>query len=148
MEENKYATSFIVDGQLFAIDTEAVRHILENTRPTPVPLTKPFVSGIINNHGTMMPVLDLRKLLDRKPDDTLREQCIIIIGVEENGKEEMVGLKVDEMDDVFEYSPDDFKSDTVLDLTPEVHNAVAGTIKKADNFVCLLKTNDLAAAML
>lgn len=148
MEENKYATSFLVGGQIFAVDTEAVRHILENIQPTRVPLSKPFVIGIINNHGTMIPVVDLRKLLGKQPDDTLREQCIIIIGVEENGKEEMVGFKVDEMDDVFPYAPENFKPETVLDLTPEVQNAVAGTIKMADKFVCLLKSAELASAML
>lgn len=149
MEENKSATSFKVGGELFAVDTKSVRHILENIKPTPVPLTKPFVKGIINNHGTMIPVVDFRTLLGREQDDNLPEQCIVVLGIEENGKEEMLGFIVDEMNDVFEYSTDNFNPDSVLDLSIEVQNAVAGTIKTADdNFVCLLKAPDLAKALL
>lgn len=148
MEENKSATSFKVGGELFAVNTKTVRHILENSKPTPVPLTKPFVKGIINNHGTMIPVVDFRTLLGREQDPNLPEKCIIVLGIEQNGKEEMIGFIVDEMDDVFEYSQENFTPESVLDLSIEVQNAVFGTIKHEEKFVCLLKASDLAKALL
>lgn len=148
MEENKSATSFKVGGELFAVNTKTVRHILENSKPTPVPLTKPFVKGIINNHGTMIPVVDFRTLLGREQDPNLPEKGIVVLGIEQNGKEEMIGFIVDEMDDVFEYSQENFTPESVLDLSFEVQNAVFGTIKHEDKFVCLLKASDLAKALL
>ena len=130
MEENRAVTSFKIGGEFFAFETQAIRHILEFTAPTRVPLTKPFFKGIINNHGNMIPVVDF-----------------IVVAIETGGKEELCGFKVDEMDDVFEYEASDFKREVVIDVNDEVQHAVAGTIKVDDKFVYLLKTAELANAL-
>lgn len=147
MEETKSVTSFKVAGEYFAFETATIRHILENTPATRVPLTKPFLKGIINNHGNMIPVVDFRTLLDKEEDDTLPEMCIVVVAVEDNGKETLVGFKVDEMDDVFEYTAEDFKTDVVLDVNTGVQNAIAGTIKSGEKFIYLTKTEELAKAL-
>ena len=147
MEENRSVTSFKIGGEFFAFETQAIRHILEFTAPTRVPLTKPFFKGIINNHGNMIPVVDFRILLGKEPDDTFKEQSIIVVAIESGGKEELCGFKVDEMDDVFEYEASDFKREVVIDVNDEVQHAVAGTIKVDDKFVYLLKTAELANAL-
>lgn len=148
MEENKSVTSFKIGGEYFAFETFAIRHILENTQPTHVPLAKSFVRGIINNHGNMIPVIDFRVLIGKEPDDELPEQCIVVVGFASAGKEDLVGFKVDEMDDVFEYSLDNFKADVVVDVNRAVQRALVGTIKEGDKFVYLIKTDELAEALL
>lgn len=148
MEDIKSVTSFKVGGEIFCVATQSVRHILEDEAPTRVPLTKPFVRGIINNHGTMIPEVDFRALLRIDADDALPERCIVVVGVEADGKEELVGFRVDEMDDVFEYEAASFVAETVIDVVPEVQRAVAGTIKKGGKFVYLLRVADLAEALL
>lgn len=146
-EELRSVTSFKAGGEYFAFDTSAIHHILEVVEPTRVPLTKPYVLGIINNHGNMIPVMDMRILLGKEPDDTLPEQCIVVVGVETDSKEEMLGFKVDEMDDVFSYAPEDFKPETVIETQPIIQRATAGTIKKGDKFVYLLKVAELAKGL-
>lgn len=148
MEDIKSVTSFKVGGEFFCVATHSVRHILEDEVPTRVPLTKPFVRGIINNHGTMIPEVDFRALLEIEADDTLTERCIVVVGIEADGKEELVGFRVDEMDDVFEYEDADFVAETVIDVVPEVQRAVAGTIRREGKFVYLLRVADLAEALL
>lgn len=148
MGESNSVTSFKVAGEYFAFDTETIRHILEFTEPARVPLAKPFFKGVINNHGNMIPVVDFRTLLGKEPDDTLPEQSIIVAAMEVGGKEELCGFKVDEMDDVFEFTPDSLSSEVVIDVNPEVQRAVAGTIKAADKFIYLLKTTELAQSLL
>ena len=148
MEENNSVTSFIVGGEYFAFETRAIRHILEFTTPTRVPLTKPFFKGVINNHGNMIPVVDFRILLGMRPDDSFKEQSIIVAAINVGGKEELCGFKIDEMDDVFEYSHEDFKPEVVIDVNPEVQHALAGTVKAAGKFVYLLKTEEIAKALL
>lgn len=147
MEENYSVTSFVVAGEYFAFLTKDIRHILEYQAPTRVPLTKPFVRGIINNHGNMIPVVDFRTLLGKEQDDSFREQSIIVVAFESNGKEELCGFKVDEMDDVFEYAPEDFKSEVVIDVNPDVQRSISGTIKAEGKFVYLLKNAELAQAL-
>lgn len=148
MEENKSVTSFKVGGEYFAFDTQAIRHILEYSTPTRVPLTKPFFKGIINNHGNMIPVVDFRILIGKEADDSLKEQSIIVVAFDFGGKEELCGFKVDEMDDVFEFLPENFKPEVVIDVNPEVQHAVAGTIKDGEKFVYLLKGHELASALI
>ena len=140
MEESKSVTSFKVRGEYFAVETASVRHILASVPPTRVPLTKPFIKGVINNHGNMIPVVDFRALLGRDEAQGLPEQS--------NGKEELVGFRVDEMDDVFEMAPESFSHEVVINVAPEVQRAVAGTIKEGDKFVYLLKLDELEQALL
>lgn len=148
MEDSNSVTSFKVAGEFFAFKTQAIRHILEFSTPTRVPLSKPFIKGVINNHGNMIPVVDFRVLLGKEADDTFKEQSIIVVAMEVGGKEELCGFKVDEMDDVFEYREADFSADVVIDVNPEVQRAVSGTIKYADKFVYLLKSAELAQSLL
>ncbi|MBQ3636604.1 MAG: chemotaxis protein CheW [Bacteroidales bacterium] len=147
MEENNSVTSFKVGGEYFAFETSAVRHILENVQPTRVPLTKPFIIGIINNHGNMIPVVDFRRLLGRESAEGLNEECIVIVGIENDGKEDMVGFKVDEMDDVFEYESADFKSEVVVDVEQKVQRALVGTIKEGEKFIYKIKTAEIGKAL-
>lgn len=146
-EEQKSVTSFKVGGEYFAFETSAIHHILEAVQPTHVPLTKPYVLGIINNHGNMIPVMDMRTLLGKEPDDTLPEQCIVVVGIATETKEEMLGFKVDEMDDVFSYTNDDFKPEVVIDIPAVVQGATAGTIKSGEKFVYLVKLAELAKGL-
>lgn len=147
MDEIKSVTSFKVGGEYFAFETESIRHILEYSAPTRVPLTKPFIKGIINNHGNMIPVVDFRVLVGKESDDSQPEQSIVVVAFETAGKEELCGFKVDEMDDVFEFSHENFKPEVVIDVNPEVQRAAAGTIKVGDKFVYLLKMSELADAL-
>ncbi len=148
MDEQKSATSFIVAGEYFAVDTESVRAILEYSTPTRVPLTKPFITGVINNHGSIIPVVDFRTLIDKQPDNTLPEQCIMVVAFSDKGKEDLVGFKVDEMHDVFAYSNENFKNEVVVELKNQgVQNALIGTIKQADKFIYLTKLDELGKAI-
>lgn len=49
-------------GQLeFAIDVMAIKEIMRYQRVTPVPKAPPFIEGIINLRGMVIPIVDLRK---------------------------------------------------------------------------------------
>ena len=96
----------------------------------------------------MIPVVDFRTLIGKEPDDTLPEQCIVVVGFEAHGKEDLVGFKVDEMDDVFEFDADNFKSEVVIEVEQGVQNAIAGTVKADNKFVYLIKTDELAKALI
>lgn len=148
MADSNSVTSFKVAGEYFAFETQSIRHILEFSKATRVPLSKPFFKGIINNHGNMIPVVDFRVLIGKEADDSFKEQSIIVTAMELGGKEELCGFKVDEMDDVFEYQPDDFSPEVVIEVNPEVQRSVAGTIKAAGKFVYLLKSAELAQSLL
>jgi purine-binding chemotaxis protein CheW len=54
---------FVLGATTFAIDAWAVREVRTLTELTALPCTRAFVSGIINAHGRIIAVIDLKKFL-------------------------------------------------------------------------------------
>lgn len=55
---------FSLAGERYAVDTEHVHDVVPLRDVTPLPCTPSFVLGIVNHRGRILPVLDVRKLLD------------------------------------------------------------------------------------
>lgn len=91
----KYLT-FYIDGQLFTIPTSRVVEIIRMQPITYMPNTVPYVKGVINLRGKVVPVIDVRLRFQKeeKPYDT-RTSIIIV----ESG-DMTVGLIVDMVKDV------------------------------------------------
>jgi purine-binding chemotaxis protein CheW len=53
-----------LQSEMFAVDVGLVREILDPVPVTEVPGERPFLSGIINVRGKVVPVADLRKRFD------------------------------------------------------------------------------------
>jgi purine-binding chemotaxis protein CheW len=54
---------FTLCGERFAVAAEHVLEALPIGTPTPVPGTPPFLLGVINHRGRVLPVMDLRRQL-------------------------------------------------------------------------------------
>jgi purine-binding chemotaxis protein CheW len=54
---------FTLCGERFAVAAEHVLEALPLGTPTPVPGTPPFLLGVINHRGRVLPVMDLRRHL-------------------------------------------------------------------------------------
>ena len=55
---------FSLAQERYAIETSHVLEVIPLRDLTPVPCTPPFVLGVVNHRGRILPVLDLRGLLD------------------------------------------------------------------------------------
>jgi len=55
---------FSLSGERYAAETVYVLEVVPFRELTPVPCTPPVVLGVINHRGRILPVLDLRRLLD------------------------------------------------------------------------------------
>ncbi|WP_339063290.1 chemotaxis protein CheW [Tepidibacillus marianensis] len=89
---------FRLDTEDYGVDVQQVKSIERMEHITRVPNTPPFVKGVINLRGVIIPILDLRSRLgiaDKEYDDSTR---IIIVNVEEME----VGLIVDAANDVID----------------------------------------------
>lgn len=58
---------FFVGKDRFAIDTQDVIEILPMVNITHIPKTEDYISGMMNFRGSMMPVIDLCMLLNKRP---------------------------------------------------------------------------------
>lgn len=89
--------SFEIAGQGFCIDTQSVREIRGWTSPTMMPNAPPYVLGVINLRGMVMPVLDLRARLGFGETSATSRHVYVVV---QHG-ERVAGLLVDAVQETF-----------------------------------------------
>ena len=90
---------FRVGAELYALDIMRIKEIIRPQRLTPVPKAPPFVEGVIDLRGSVIPVIDLHKRFDRPAPPPDRKTRVIICAV--TGK--IIGLLVDDVVEVHTY---------------------------------------------
>lgn len=102
--------TFYIDGQLFAIDSGLVAEIVRIQPITLMPKLPPYVKGVINLRGKIVPLIDLRlKLL--KPALEYNEQTSIVVTQTDDA---LIGLIVDSVDDVTDIAETDVNATPIL----------------------------------
>jgi purine-binding chemotaxis protein CheW len=71
--------TFLLNGQLYGVPVASVREINRVIEVTPIPQTPPFVVGVINLRGRVIPVIGLRQKFGLPATENSKETCIIII---------------------------------------------------------------------
>lgn len=94
-EENAAAQTekyllFSSNELLFGVPAEAVVEIITGHTITSLPLVPSYIRGIINLRGQIIPIVDIRRLLDQ---GSCQNNCMIIL--QSDGTE--VGILVDEV---------------------------------------------------
>jgi purine-binding chemotaxis protein CheW len=107
--------SFEIAGQEFCIDIRAVREIRGYTASTPLPHTPPYILGVINLRGAIMPVLDLRDRLGLGRTEASSRHVIVVV---QHG-ERMAGLLVDAVQETFVVDEAAMQSPPAVDSTAE-----------------------------
>ncbi len=87
--------TFTLGNELFAIGILHIKEIIEYGTPTPVPLMPPFIHGVINLRGAVVPVIDLSVRFGKARSDIGRRTCIIILEMELEGHIQDIGVIVD-----------------------------------------------------
>ncbi len=101
-EESQYLT-FLLGGEMFAIDILTIKEIIEFGNLTTVPMMPDFVRGVINVRGAVLPVIDLSSRFSRKPSEVTRRSCIVIIETTAQSEDKQdVGVLVDSVSAVME----------------------------------------------
>jgi len=83
---------FRLGGWRFVAPMEQVIEILTLPRLSPIPRTKPWVKGIANVRGTLLPIMDLSAYLERASTLTRLSRVVVV-----RDGELTVGLVVDEV---------------------------------------------------
>ncbi len=90
---------FRIGAELYALDIMRIKEIIRPQKLTPVPKAPPFIEGVINLRGAVIPVADLRKRFDQPVGAETRKNRIVICSLV--GK--IIGLLVDEVTEVKRY---------------------------------------------
>jgi purine-binding chemotaxis protein CheW len=94
------ALTLRLDDEVFAIEAERVREILDLVPVTEVPHAPPFVGGLINVRGRVVPLADLRIVfgMARRPAD--EDTRIVVLETEIEGEATIVGIIADKVQEV------------------------------------------------
>jgi purine-binding chemotaxis protein CheW len=102
--------SFRIGEQEFCVDIMAVREIRGWTPATPLPQSPPYICGVINLRGAVLPIMDLSARLGFSTAVTSARSVIIVVKVGER----MIGLLVDAVSDIL------MITDDMLQVAPDV----------------------------
>ncbi len=79
--DGKYPT-FVLGEEEYGVEILKVREILGMMPITNVPRTPPFVKGVINLRGKVIPVIDLRLKFGMPEIEYAQETCVIVVEVD------------------------------------------------------------------
>lgn len=98
-KEGKYLT-FNLDENVYGVPIMKVSEIIGIVPITLIPKTPPFIKGIINLRGRIIPVMDLRLKFDMKERVYDQNTCIMIINIEVKNVLKQIGVIVDIVSEV------------------------------------------------
>lgn len=100
------AVTLRLDDEVFAIAAESVREILDLVPITRVPNAPPFVGGLINVRGSVVPLADFRVMFGfaRRPPD--HDTRIVVIEIDLDGEPAVAGILADKVHDVTDIAID------------------------------------------
>lgn len=109
--------SFRIGAQEFCVDIMEVREIRGWTPATALPQAPPFVRGVINLRGAVLPIVDLGARLGLGAADPTARHVIIVAQVQQ----QIVGLLVDAVSDILT------ATDDMIQPTPDVASEMVRT---------------------
>jgi purine-binding chemotaxis protein CheW len=100
----QYLTFMLADEQ-YGLEILKVIEIVGMMEITAVPRMPPFVKGVANLRGKVVPVVDLRLKFDMPESGPTESRCIIVVSI---GEAE-IGIIVDNVSEVLEMSADEIE---------------------------------------
>lgn len=88
--------TFKCGGQGYAVDIMSVREIRSWSQPTPLPHAPPYMRGMVNLRGSVLPVMDLAQRIGRPA--TIDDPRNVIIVIQQGQR--FHGLLVDAVSDI------------------------------------------------
>lgn len=122
----------------YGIDILSIHEILKVIDVARLPNTPPFIKGVINLRGNVIPVVNVRKRFGYKESKITDESRIIVVGVQ--GK--LIGLLVDIVFQVFRIPLKDI--DTPSELIEGVSaEFIQGVARMKDRLIVILKLDNI-----
>jgi purine-binding chemotaxis protein CheW len=107
---NRELIAFRIADQEFCVNIMSVREIRGWTQATPVPHAPPYMMGVINLRGVVLPIIDLSQRLGMPKAEPTPRHVIIVAQV----GSKVVGLLVEAVSDILTVTDD------TIQPTPEV----------------------------
>lgn len=130
--------SFLLGDSLFSIPVVSVREVINFSTLTPVPNSLPYLRGVMNIRGSVVTIVDLRRLFGFVSSPDLQGTSVIVTEVKRSdGSILVIGLIADSADVVsrLKFVPFDMLEPSAMTEHKEFVQAVA---RRGDKFILVL----------
>jgi purine-binding chemotaxis protein CheW len=144
VERREQFLAFTLGGETFAMDIRSIREVIQFGGITNVPLMPPFIRGVINLRGSVVPVIDLFVRFGRPATAVANRTCIVILELTQGEATAELGVMVDNVSEVLSIGESEVEPAPAFgsDIRSEF---IAGVAKVGDRFVILLDVNHVLA---
>jgi len=129
--------AFRLGDETFAVNVTKAREVLDCIDITRIPQTPPFMLGVINLRGSVVPVIDLRRKFAMPAAERTRDTCIIVLEVTHDDGTLVVGALADSVEEVLDITAEQ------VELPPRIGTRlktefIHGMVNQEDTFVIYL----------
>jgi purine-binding chemotaxis protein CheW len=142
--QRQYLTFFLADEQ-YAVGVLSVKEIIEYGVVTRVPTTPPYIRGVINLRGSVVPVVDLSVKFGLQECPVSRRTCIIIMETMIQGERATMGVVADSVSQVIQYAPQDIEPTPAFGSRVRIEY-LEGMAKTGSKFVLVLNMEAVFAS--
>lgn len=139
--DNQYLTFMLADEE-YGVDILTVQELRGWEPTTPIPNTPPYVLGVINLRGVVIPIVDLRNRFGLEHMEYGPTTVVVIVKVQEHGKERILGIVVDAVSEVYDIGKADMQPPPEMDGAISI-DFVTGLATMNEKMVILLDINRL-----
>ncbi|MBQ0726879.1 MAG: purine-binding chemotaxis protein CheW [Thalassolituus oleivorans] len=139
--EQQYLT-FIMSGEEYGVDILAVQEIRGWEESTTIPNAPPYIRGVINLRGTIVPIMDLRARFGLPEVDYSPVTVVIILKFEGANGDRVMGIVVDAVSDVYTIADSDTRKPPEL-TEDQNSDFIKGLVNVNDKMVILLDVDIL-----
>ena len=137
-ENQLQCVTFLVGNEIYGVDVMQAKEILYLIEITEVPNTLPFMKGVIDLRGLIVPLVDTRIKFNLEPREYNEDTVIIILEL----KNRLIGIIVDSVSDVLNISTDEIQDPE--HFSNEIENDyVCGIVKIEDKLIIILDVNKI-----
>jgi len=105
LESTQYVT-FELDDELYALEISKVQSVVDFVKPTKVPKTPDFMSGVVNLRGRVVPIIDLRLKFGLSKCLQTIDSCIIMVEITLDEEATIMGILADSVKAVIDLESD------------------------------------------
>jgi purine-binding chemotaxis protein CheW len=135
-DKTQYLT-FKLGEEIYALDIEKVREVLDFATITKVPRMPDFMSGVINLRGSVVPVVDLRRRFGMSRTEKTVNTCVIITEVAVDGITMVLGALADSVQEVIDMDPGSISPAPKIGTSLRTE-FISGIGKREDHFIIIL----------
>ncbi len=132
--------SFRLGKETFAVSVKKVLEVLQQQHITEVPDVPPYIKGVINFRGDILPICDARIKFNLPVQSNDEKSVVIVLDLQNNDRTIRIGAIADGVKDVISIEETDIRPVPEMGLK---YNAeyLSGMIKSGDTFIMVLNVD-------